>query len=209
MKDLIIIGAGGKGREIFECVKEINRVSPTWNMLGFLSDYPDALNGYECDAKIIGEIQDWQPEGEEKYVLAINNPKDRERLAKMFLERGAEFVTLISPRATIQSHVTIGRGSIILGCAVVLDNTHIGEFAIIGGSLVGNGATIGDFCNTNGYANVTNATLGNRVMVGSHAVILNGRKVGDDALIYAGSIVFTNVKAGTKVMGNPAKRVSF
>jgi serine acetyltransferase len=30
--------------------------------------------------------------------------------------------------------------------------------------------------------------------------------IGDDAFICAGSIVYSNVKAGTKVFGNPAKR---
>lgn len=207
MEDLIIIGAGGRGREYLECIKEINKITPTWNVLGFLSDYPDALDGFLCDSEIIGKIQNWQPKKKEKYVLAIDHPQDRERLAQMFLERGAEFVTLISPRATIQSHVTIGRGSVVLGNSVILNNTHIGEFAIIAGSTIGDSATLGDFCNTNGFTNVTNAVLGNRVLIGSHAVILNHRRIGDDALVYAGSIVFTNVKAGTKVMGNPAKRV--
>ena len=36
-----------------------------------------------------------------------------------------------------------------------------------------------------------------------------GLTVGDDAYICAGSIVFSKVKAGTKVFGNPAKRMDF
>ena len=209
MEDLIIIGAGGRGREVLECIKEINRVKPVWNVLGFLSDYPDVLDEYQCDASIIGEIHNWTPTKKEKYVLAIDDPHAREKLARIFLEKGAEFTTLISPRATIQSHVTVGYGSIILGNSIILNNTHIGKFALIAGSTIGDSAILGDFCNTNGFTNVTNAVLGNRVVIGSHAVILNKRKIGDDALIYAGSIVFTNVKAGTKMMGNPAKKVDF
>ena len=71
------------------------------------------------------------------------------------------------------------------------------------------GASIGDFSTTTGFANIAGAHLGNRVFVGSHAVILNGKKVGDDAIVCAGSIVFSNVKAGTKVFGNPAKKADF
>ena len=44
-----------------------------------------------------------------------------------------------------------------------------------------------------------------RVFVGSHAVIMNKRRLGDDAYVCAGSIVFNNVKSGVKVFGNPAK----
>ena len=49
--------------------------------------------------------------------------------------------------------------------------------------------------------------IGNEVDIGGHAYIVPGRKVGDGAKIAAGSIVFTNVKAGTTVLGNPAKRM--
>jgi len=38
---------------------------------------------------------------------------------------------------------------------------------------------------------------------------LNGVKVGDDAFVCAGSVVFTKVKPGIKVMGNPAKKMEF
>ena len=38
-------------------------------------------------------------------------------------------------------------------------------------------------------------------------MIYPGKKVGDDAFIGIGSVVINNVKAGTKVFGNPAKRI--
>lgn len=209
MQDLIIIGAGGRGREYLECIKEINRITPTYRVMGFLSDFDDVLDDFECDVRIIGKIKDWTPKGSEKYLLAIDKPKEREKLANIFLDKGADFITLISPRATIQSHVQIGYGTVILGNSIILNNTHLGEFCIIAGSTIGDSATIGDFCNTCGFTNVTNVTLGKRVYVGSHAVILNKKKIGDDVLIYAGSIVFTNVKSNTKVMGNPAVKVDF
>ena len=209
MQNLVIIGAGGRGREFLECVKEVNKIKPTYKVMGFLSDYNDVLDGFECDAQIIGPIKNWQPTKNEKYLLAIDNPSAREKLAKEFMEKGADFITLISPRATIQSHTNIGYGSVVLGNSVILNNTRIGKFCIIAGSTIGDSAILGDCCNTSGFTNVTNVTLGDRVYVGSHAVILNKRKIGNDALIYAGSIVFTNVKANTKVMGNPAVKVDF
>jgi len=43
--------------------------------------------------------------------------------------------------------------------------------------------------------------------VGTSAVIAPSKKVGDDAYICMGSMVVTNVRAGYKVMGNPAKKM--
>ena len=40
MKELIIYGAGGFGREVAAMVQQINQVKPSWNLIGF---YDDAL----------------------------------------------------------------------------------------------------------------------------------------------------------------------
>ncbi len=48
-------------------------------------------------------------------------------------------------------------------------------------------------------------TIGNNVLIGCGAIIHPGKKVGDDAVVGMGSVVFRNVKARTTVIGNPAK----
>ena len=103
--------------------------------------------------------------------------------------------------------VTLGEGCYIYG--TVSPNAQLGSFVSVMGSMIGGGAVIGDFSTTTGYANITSAKLGKKVFVASHAVILNNILVGDDAFIGAGSVVIRNVKAGTKVFGNPAKKVDF
>ena len=45
-------------------------------------------------------------------------------------------------------------------------------------------------------------------MFGGHSYIIPRKKIGDRATVAAGSIVFSNVKAGTTVLGNPAKRMA-
>ena len=74
--------------------------------------------------------------------------------------------------------------------------------------MIGGHAVIGDYSTTLGFANIPNAKIGKRVYIGSHAVVL-GSSVGDDAEVCVGSIVIRKVKAGTKVFGNPAKRVDW
>ncbi|WP_082554059.1 serine O-acetyltransferase [Aeromicrobium sp. Root495] len=51
------------------------------------------------------------------------------------------------------------------------------------------------------------ATIGDRVVVGAHAVLVGGVTIGDDAMIGANSVVLSDVPAGAVVMGSPARRV--
>jgi serine O-acetyltransferase len=52
-------------------------------------------------------------------------------------------------------------------------------------------------------------TIGNRVFIGAHSVIVGRITVGDDAVICAGSVVNKSVPARAVVMGNPARVVSY
>jgi len=47
--------------------------------------------------------------------------------------------------------------------------------------------------------------IGSNVWIGGGAIILPGVKIGDDAIVGAGSIVTRDVPAGVTVMGNPAR----
>lgn len=51
-------------------------------------------------------------------------------------------------------------------------------------------------------------TIGNRVFIGAHSVIIGNITIGDDAMICAGSVVTRSVPARGVVMGNPAKIIS-
>ena len=206
MKDLIIVGAGGFGREALVLAKTLNQIEPKWNIRGFINDIPDALDGIKCSHSIIGTIKDWQPSENEVFVMGISSPVGKEKVAGILKAKGAQFVTLIHPYAIVGDYVTMGEGCIVNGRSSIGSCTEMGDFVNLAGAMVGQSAVIGDFSTVTGYANITNARLGKRVFVGTHAVIMNKLKVGDDVYVCAGSIVFNNVKPGIKVFGNPAKK---
>lgn len=214
MKDIIIVCAGGFGCEVYDLILDINETakknkeSIPYNILGFLSDVDVDLKSQGINAPIIGKIQDWYPKGDEVYALGISTPSSKETLAALLKSRGARFETLIHPNCYVGRESKFGEGCIITGisigrCAI------LGDFVNVMGSMVGLGAVIGDYSTTTGFTNITNAHLGKRVFVGSQAVIMNNRKIGDDAFICASSMVVSNVRAGKKMFGVPAKSVDW
>lgn len=206
IKDLIIVCAGGFGKEAVVVAEQMNEVTPQWNILGFIDDTMEVGTEIFRGYKIIGSIQDWQPTSGQCFAMGISTPAAKEKLYNLLHERRGKFATLIKPATIVPKETEIGEGCIISGWIGV--NVTLGKCVHIAGSMIG-GASVGDFSTTTGFANIAGAHLGKRVFVGSHAVILNDKKVGDDAVVCAGSIVFSNVKPKTKVFGNPAKKVDF
>lgn len=210
MKELIIIGASGFGREVLQWVKDINHQTPSWTIKGFIDDNLNVLEGYRCDYKVLGTIKDWQVSENEIYTCAIAIPAVKEKLVLLMKQKGASFANIIHPTAIIGDFCEIGEGLLITPRAKISPNVTIGDFVTILGSGVGHDAIIGDFttisgnCSINGHVN-----LGKKVFVASNACIAPSKKIGDEAYIGMGSMVIKNVKPSTKVMGNPAKKFDF
>lgn len=209
IKDIVIAGAGGFGRETYYLIKEINKVTPTWNIKGFINDMDVDLTKYNIiDAKIISTIDDYNPFSENEFVaLGISSPHGKEIVVNKLKKNSARFAILVSPYAIVNETTIIGEGTNITAGSSVGDCCKIGNFVNIAGSMIGQDVNIGDFSTTTGYTNVVAQHIGKKVFAGSHSVIL--ADVGDDAFICAGSIVLSKVKVGVKVMGNPARKIIF
>ena len=206
-KDLIIVGAGGMGRELLQWVKDINTVEPEWNILGFIDDNDKALEGKECDYEIMGSISGWDVRDDQYFAIAIAEPRTKEKIVHCLKNKGAKFATIIHPRARIGQFNKIGEGTVLYPDATLSVNIRIGDFVTLLGSTVGHDAEVGDFSSIMGSCNINgNVKLGKRVFLGCQVITVPGRKIGDDAYVAAGSVVMTNIKKNTKVMGYPAKK---
>ena len=115
MQDVIIVGASGFGREVLALIEWINSITPKWNVLGFLDDNLNALDGFDLSYKVIGTIKEWRPRGSEQYVLAIAAPRTKEKVVSILKERGAMFATVLAPTASIGSRTTLGEGVVMFG----------------------------------------------------------------------------------------------
>lgn len=214
MKRIIIVGAGSVANEIYAELRVINQQEiekgneAKYDVIGFLDDNPDALLKYpHIDKPLLGKITNWTPIDENvSYVLGIAAPKVKEKIVNDFKLKGCRFETIIASHAVIMPNVEIGEGSFVFSYYTSC-GARIGNYVHVMGSSIGE-AVIGDFSTTLGFANIANGKLGKRVYVCSHATILDA-VVEDDAFVAVGSVVMRRVKAGTKVFGNPAKKVDW
>ena len=210
MKDIIIVGAAGFGREVLQWIKDVNKVSPTWNIRGFLDDNLNALDGYECDYSVIGTVRDWRPSENEVFALAIAFPGVKEKVVSVLKSKGAEFATVIHPTSIVSEFCHLGEGIIITPRCKISPNVTVEDFVTILGCGVGHDACIGTYSTLSGYCAICgHVSIGKRVFVGTSAVVAPSKKIGDDAFIAMGSMVISNVKAGKKVMGNKARKIDF
>lgn len=206
VKNLIIVGASGFGRELLQWVRDINRTALRWNILGFLDDDSHVLDGKNCSCSIIGSIQDYQIHEDDYFAIAVAKPKTKERIVRQLESRGAQFATIIHPRAKIADSAKYGKGFVIYPDATLGPDTLIGDYVTLLNSGIGHDASIGDFSTISSLCDITGGVeIGKRVFIASHATIIPQMKIGDDAYVGAGSVVIRNVRPNTKVFGNPAK----
>ena len=62
-------------------------------------------------------------------------------------------------------------------------------------------------CETRADVRTAPVRIGSRVFVGANALICKGARIGDEAVVAAGSVVVCDVPAGETWGGNPARRI--
>ena len=208
MKDITIVGASGLGMELLEWIKDINEQKPSWRIKGFIDDNLNVLDGKKSESTIIGTIKDWIPDENEVFACGLAFPAVKMNVVTLLKSRGAKFEIIIHPSTIIGDNVTIGEGTVIAPRSLLTTNVRIGSFVTFLSSDAGHDSSIGDFSTLSGKCSINgHVEIGQRAYLGNGSLIYPGKKVGDDAFIGIGSVVINNVKAGTKVFGNPAKRI--
>lgn len=213
MKDLIIFGASGFGREVAWAVERINKVSPSWNLLGFMDDADDIqnirINGY----KVLGKTADIGNYPDAYFVVAVGASRIREKIVSNMkaVNPSIRFGKVIDPSVEMSDLVTIGEGTIICAHTIITVNITIGSHVIINlDCTIGHDAVLQDFVTLYPSVNVSGITrIGHSVELGTGMQIIQGKTVGDYSIIGAGSVVVKNIPAKCTAVGIPAKPIKF
>ena len=209
MKDLIIIGASGFGREVAWAVERINKVDPTWNLLGFIDDDENIqgkeINGY----KVLGTTTNVAEFPDAFFVCAVGASKTRKKIIDRIktIQPEIKFGTIIDPSVEMSEYVSIGEGTIICAHTIITVNITIGEHVIINlDCTIGHDAVLKDFVTLYPSVNVSGCgTVGYCCELGTGMQMIQGKSVADYTIVGAGAVVVRDIETPGTYVGVPAR----
>lgn len=208
MNKLVIIGAGGMGRTIYDIACESIGYGSEFIIKGFIDDNLLALDGFTGYPPLLGSITNYIPEKEDVFTSSIGGNL-RKVCIEQLLERNAKFINIIHRTARIGTNVVLGCGNIIAAFTSLGADCCIGDYNMIQSyTVIGHDARIGDFNRIDTHVTcVGGIQIGNETVIHTSAVINHKVLVEDMAHVGACSFVIRRVKSGTTVFGNPAKKL--
>ena len=208
MKDLVIVGAGGFGREVKVLIDDINKIHPTYRFKGFYDDgfeIGTQINGYD----VLGGIKDLNNISSlVMVVVAVGAPDIKQRIIKQLVNPNIEFPTLIHPSVIYSDdYVQVGKGCIICAGSILTCNIKIEEFVILNlMCTVGHDTTINKYASFMPSVNISGEVIIHKaVYVGTGAKIINQLEIGENTIIGAGAVVSKSIPANCTAVGVPAR----
>lgn len=199
MRDLIVFGTGPHAREMADLVEDINSLSATWNLLGFVEPR-EAAPGSALDGRpVLGGAEALANHAESWVAPEYGSgpvPVDPERLA-----------TLVAPSAFVARSARIGPGCVLYpGCFVGADASLGRRVFCLANAVINHDCRFGD-----GVTLCAGATLAGHVQVEAGAYLGQGcsvrqeLRVGAGSVVGMGSAVVADVPPGVVVAGCPAR----
>src|ERR1035437_5203074 len=96
-KRLLIVGAGGFGREVLCWARDVEPTQSEWKIGGFLDANRAALDGLDVPLGILADPAVFEPSETDRYICAIGDQATKRRVVSDLQARGAEFSTLVHP----------------------------------------------------------------------------------------------------------------
>ena len=205
---VVIIGAGGSGREALDVLRDLRERGDDLDFLGFLDDgHPDAARLGRIGAACLGPVSTLArlPAGV-RYCVGIGDGATRRRIDAYASGLGLRAVTLVHPAATIGRDVRLGDGAVLWPGAHVTTNVTIGrQVHLSRNSTVGHDAVLGDYVTIMPLVSVSgDVELADEVTMGTGATVIQGRRVGRGSVVGAGAAVVRDIPPGVVAVDVPA-----
>jgi len=208
--DFVIIGAGGHGREVHDVFIALQSTDEMKNMnfLGFIDDgNPNIELLKSRGSQLLGNSEILHSLPGVHYVIGIGDPQVRAKLAEKAGSCGLIAHTLIHPNSSFGHNVVIGAGSVICSFASVTSDVTLGIHVHLNRNCtIGHDTIVGDFTSVHPLASISgNVRIGDRVLIGTHGVVLQNLRISANSIVGAGAVVTKDVEHGKTVVGVPAK----
>jgi sugar O-acyltransferase (sialic acid O-acetyltransferase NeuD family) len=212
MEKIVIVGAGGFGREVKMLIDQINLKEKKYEFIGYYDDgfkkgtfinYNEVLGSIEDLANIDFKIN---------VVIAIGAPDIKRKIVKKLTNSKISFPTLIHPTVLIgDEFVSIGKGCIICASTIITCNIDIKDFVILNlMCTVGHDTIINSYASFMPSVNISGeVVIHEEVYVGTGAKIINQLEIGYQTIVGAGAVVSKTLPEKCTAVGIPAKPIKY
>ena len=211
MKKVVIIGAGGFGREMLD-IFERQADPEEYDVLGYIVQSQYGKPGEMVHGKpILGDFDWLEAHSKEVYAIcSLGAPHHRRRLVELASRTGARFCTVIEKSTAerrLARETTIGDGCLISIDCRISSQVQIGNHVQINADvLIGHNAILKDFVTVSPGALIGgNVTIEEGAFVGMGAIIIEKITVGAWSVVGAGTTIVNDVPANTTVVGVAGK----
>jgi sugar O-acyltransferase (sialic acid O-acetyltransferase NeuD family) len=210
--DLVVVGAGGFGRETVDAVRAMNASGASWRMLGHLDDNPSLADQQVNGIPVLGGLRELDNLPDAFVVVTTGRPDNytsRPGIIAAIDLPAERYATIVHPSAAVSASSQIGPGCVLLACVVLTSGVRIGahvrimpHVTLTHDDIVGDFATLASGVRLGGGVRV-----GQCAYVGAGALVREDRTVGAGALVGMGAVVTVDVPAHEVWAGVPARRL--
>ena len=206
MRKIVIVGASGLGREVYQSLSDLGERE---KVKGFLDPDKSLLLNSKIDLPILGTEESYTPESNDEFVVAITDYKIKQKVINILKNKNARFRSVIHPTAIVSEYSELGMGVIIYPFSMISCDTKVGDFTVVNlGAVIGHDVTVGEYSFIGTYTNLGGwSAIGSKCYIGSGAVITQRSKVENSSKVSSNVCVFGKVKTGEIVMPLGSKKV--
>jgi sugar O-acyltransferase (sialic acid O-acetyltransferase NeuD family) len=213
---LVVVGAGGFGRETVEVVRAVNAAhaerygGPRWDLVGFLDDDPARWGTALAGTTVVGPVASVADRPSARVVVCTGNPANytskRAIVARLGLDPG-RYATLVHPAAVVPPSCEVGAGSVVLAGVVATAEVSLGaHVGLMPQVVLTHDDVLADFATVGSGARLAGGvTVGTGAYLGAGCLVREGCTVGPWALVGMGAAVTRDIPAGQVWVGVPAR----
>ena len=205
---MIIIGAKGHAKEIFDIVNIENQES-----FYFFDNVSTDLDDTLFSHPILKDLDQAKTilQKDPNFILALGGVFNRQKVYELFLEINGNPVSAIAQNAIVSKSAILGNALNIMPFTFISASTSIGN-----GCLINSFASIHHDCILEEFVEVSpgarvlgNCKIGAFTTIGSNATVLPKLKIGKNVTIGAGAVVTKDVEDNAVIIGVPGKIIKY
>lgn len=210
MINLLLFPFGGNAQETLVTIMAINKIKPTFKVLGFLDDDKTTWGKKTLGISVLGGKRLVNQYKDAKIIAVPGNPSTfhkREEIISQLKIDSNRFTSIIDPLARVSEDAKIGKNTVIMANCFISCSTRIGNHVLImSNSVVSHNSKIGDYTLVGSQVCVSgHVKVGKNCYLGSKTSIKDHITISKNSLIGIGSNIINNIPACSVAVGNPAK----